>query len=217
MAVLKLGSKGKDVEEAQKLLNKVGNKLKVDGDFGKNTHNAVVAFQKKCKMGVDGKIGPNTLAALKYGKPLPKFPDGQYFGSAGGPETKIRDLNLKKAQMSKDVVRLIGVMQTEWAKFSAATIKREEAIQGTWARHIQLVQSLNSHKKQFDALVQSNPSKAAKLASEAEAMIKEYDNSTLPALTKHADQGRALDAANSARCNANLKAVQAAISARDKT
>ena len=40
MKVLKLGSKGKEVEDLQKYL-----KIKVDGDFGPKTEEAVKKFQ----------------------------------------------------------------------------------------------------------------------------------------------------------------------------
>ncbi|CCF19181.1 N-acetylmuramoyl-L-alanine amidase (modular protein) [Pseudorhizobium banfieldiae] len=65
--LLKLGSKGKAVEEVQTLLNKTPAKpkLTVDGDFGGKTDKAVRHFQEKSGLVVDGKVGPQTLAALK--------------------------------------------------------------------------------------------------------------------------------------------------------
>jgi hypothetical protein len=49
----------------QKLLNKLGAKLKLDGLDGPNTENAIKAFQKKYNLTVDGNAGPITLALLK--------------------------------------------------------------------------------------------------------------------------------------------------------
>jgi peptidoglycan hydrolase-like protein with peptidoglycan-binding domain len=72
MAVLKMGSKGKDVQNIQNQLNKVKAKLEVDGIFGKLTEKQTIVFQKKYKLKPDGKVGDNTLAALKFGGPLPK-------------------------------------------------------------------------------------------------------------------------------------------------
>src|SRR5262245_3189055 len=45
--IVKKGSKGQDVKDAQTLLNKRGATLKVDGDFGSLTETAVKEFQKK--------------------------------------------------------------------------------------------------------------------------------------------------------------------------
>lgn len=60
------GNKGPDVERLQKLLNAVGAKpsLVPDADFGDRTEKAVKAFQKARKLTVDGKVGPQTWAAL---------------------------------------------------------------------------------------------------------------------------------------------------------
>ncbi len=63
---LKKGSKGKQVEELQKLLKTHGyyTQYSVDGDFGPQTHNAVVAFQKKKGLSADGKVGSKTCPVL---------------------------------------------------------------------------------------------------------------------------------------------------------
>ncbi|MGA9382109.1 MAG: peptidoglycan-binding domain-containing protein [Phormidium sp.] len=58
------GSKGKDVVYLQQLLNKKGYSLKVDGDFGKRTEEAVKNFQKRRGLKVDGIVGPATWNAL---------------------------------------------------------------------------------------------------------------------------------------------------------
>lgn len=52
------------VREAQALLVRFGYALKVDGDFGTSTRDAVIAFQKEHKLHVDGMIGPETWAVL---------------------------------------------------------------------------------------------------------------------------------------------------------
>lgn len=61
----KLGAKGTTVKEIQKLLNKFGHKLTVDGSFGAKTRDAVKDFQKRAKLSVDGVVGPATYAKLK--------------------------------------------------------------------------------------------------------------------------------------------------------
>jgi murein DD-endopeptidase MepM/ murein hydrolase activator NlpD len=56
---LKNGSKGEQVKYLQQQLG-----LPIDGVFGKPTHNAVVAFQKKHKLAADGIVGPLTWKAI---------------------------------------------------------------------------------------------------------------------------------------------------------
>ena len=58
---------GNDVKELQSLLIQAGyscGSYGADGDFGNNTFKAVVNFQKKYKLEVDGVAGPETLACL---------------------------------------------------------------------------------------------------------------------------------------------------------
>jgi hypothetical protein len=62
---LRLGIKGEDVKVLQRVLNARGfNAGEVDGDFGSKTEIAVKNFQKATGIDVDGKIGPETWAAL---------------------------------------------------------------------------------------------------------------------------------------------------------
>lgn len=64
LPTVKLGSKGDYVKYLQEILNYYGYKLKVDGDFGKKTEQAVKQFQKSRKLTVDGIVGPKTWSAL---------------------------------------------------------------------------------------------------------------------------------------------------------
>lgn len=59
MKVLKKGDKGKEVEDLQKSL-----KIKVDGDFGPKTEEAVKKFQKENGLTPDGIVGSKTWNAL---------------------------------------------------------------------------------------------------------------------------------------------------------
>lgn len=61
---LKKGGEGDHVRQLQEALNKQGANLEVDGKFGGQTEKAVRAFQRKRGLGVDGVVGPNTLAGL---------------------------------------------------------------------------------------------------------------------------------------------------------
>lgn len=59
------GQDGPGVREAQALLQAHGHQLNVDGDFGPQTRDAVIAFQRSRGVGADGVIGPETLRELR--------------------------------------------------------------------------------------------------------------------------------------------------------
>lgn len=63
--LLKKGSKGEDVKWLQYELNESGYNLKVDGEFGQLTHNALIDFQEKFKLEIDGVCGKQTRNKLK--------------------------------------------------------------------------------------------------------------------------------------------------------
>lgn len=63
---LRVGSKGEAVRKLQSALAGKGYYFtdKIDGDFGKKTYGAVLAFQKDSNLEVDGIAGPNTKKKL---------------------------------------------------------------------------------------------------------------------------------------------------------
>ena len=61
---LSYGSKGSEVTELQKLLNRNGYSLDADGIFGSKTQAAVKDYQQKNSLSVDGIVGNNTWGAL---------------------------------------------------------------------------------------------------------------------------------------------------------
>ena len=61
---LSLGSTGEDVKDLQKVLNGTVADLAVDGVFGKQTQEAVMAFQKQYGLSPDGIVGPNTWTVI---------------------------------------------------------------------------------------------------------------------------------------------------------
>lgn len=64
-AVVAWGSKGEDVRKVQQKLKEYGYYSgPVDGVFAKETYDAVVWFQRKNGLAVDGAVGPSTAAAL---------------------------------------------------------------------------------------------------------------------------------------------------------
>lgn len=58
------GSKGDNVSDLQRALNRGGAGLDVDGKLGRKTESAVREFQRRNGLDVDGIVGPKTLAAL---------------------------------------------------------------------------------------------------------------------------------------------------------
>lgn len=64
LPTLRKGMRNEDVKMLQEALNKYGYNLKVDGDFGPKTYDAVIDFQKTHGLMVDGVVGMNTWAAL---------------------------------------------------------------------------------------------------------------------------------------------------------
>lgn len=104
MATLRKGAKGKPVEALQHAINKLGMKpeLNVDGIFGPLTEKGVRAAQKKLKTpGSDGKAVDVTLAAIKYGKPLPKMTVPDVKKSPLGNEAAFRNLTKIEQQLKK--------------------------------------------------------------------------------------------------------------------
>lgn len=61
---LRLGSTGDTVKDLQEKLNQLGYGLVEDGEFGENTQSAVLDFQIKNNIEVDGVVGPTTLSFL---------------------------------------------------------------------------------------------------------------------------------------------------------
>ena len=63
--LLKENSKGNRVKSLQKALNKLGNKLVIDGIYGEKTKEAVKKLQKQANISIDGIYGNNTAKALQ--------------------------------------------------------------------------------------------------------------------------------------------------------
>lgn len=64
---IQYGSSGSDVEDLQKRLNSYGYNLAVDGQFGDQTKNAVLDYQKKYGLTQDGIVGSQTWGKLTGG------------------------------------------------------------------------------------------------------------------------------------------------------
>jgi peptidoglycan DL-endopeptidase CwlO len=80
---LRLGSHGREVSEWQEKLNDVtGAGIAVDGDFGRGTHRATVAFQQSERPQADGIVGPLTGAMQRHYQPVEQ---GPYHPSTSSP------------------------------------------------------------------------------------------------------------------------------------
>lgn len=64
---LSRGSEGDDVRAVQKLLQDLGYKVTVDGNFGMQTKEAVMAFQRNNSLKADGVVGSKTYRVLTSG------------------------------------------------------------------------------------------------------------------------------------------------------
>ena len=62
--VLKLGDSGDTVKYIQHRLNEYGYKLEEDGLFKALTYDAILNFQYRCRLDIDGAVGPKTLEKL---------------------------------------------------------------------------------------------------------------------------------------------------------
>jgi len=161
MAVLKEGSKGKDVKNIQTLLNKAGAKpkLDVDGIFGPLTKAAVKAFQKKCGLGRDGKIGPKTMPVLEYGKPLPVMTV---------PDVAARIAHSKDArEHNKLMVKCYLEMEKAMAKLARTAAKETlnaksliAANQGFWDRTEEMATEIAAKQIEFEKLLGTSPKKS---------------------------------------------------------
>jgi peptidoglycan hydrolase-like protein with peptidoglycan-binding domain len=77
-AQLRSGASGAEVKALQQRLHELGYQVQeADGEFGPETHHAVVAFQKVNRLGRDGVVGPVTRRALRQPRtPKPRSTKG---------------------------------------------------------------------------------------------------------------------------------------------
>ena len=101
--LIRRGNTGEYVEKAQRYLNKWNYSLETDGIFGKKTEAAVIDFQTKKRLEVDGIVGPITWGALE------KFEEAK--ADAG---TKIEEVS-GTAKVEFEVGDLVSVLS--YAKY----------------------------------------------------------------------------------------------------
>jgi len=95
-AKLRSGAQGGEVKALQRRLHELGYQVQeADGQFGPETHHAVVAFQKVNRLGRDGVVGPLTRRALDRPRaPRPRSTKAGFHVEA--------DLTLQVVYMVKD-------------------------------------------------------------------------------------------------------------------
>lgn len=169
MGVLKKSSKGANVEEVQKFLNKAGAKpkLEVDGKFGALTDKQTRLFQKKCKLKPDGKVGTYTLATLKYGKALPKLEE-ESFGLEDYSEIFTYVLKTDKG-MKKLEKEFKSLAKSTVDKF----IKLREQQQIDLAQKrakVSWSKQIVAKRAEFEKVLLKNPVKAEKLRYEIQTL-----------------------------------------------
>lgn len=101
--ILRIGSKGKDVLEVQRMLADLGFYWgRIDGSYGILTEEAVALFQKTFNLKSDGIVGLNSLAALKAVSAKP-----------------IRTIyTVKPKENLKTISNKFGVAETAWQSIS---------------------------------------------------------------------------------------------------
>ena len=98
---LKVGCRGEKVSLLQKNLNKKGFSTgKVDGIYGKNTRKGVIAFQKNCKIAVNGIAGKQTQSRL-------------YANSTTSNTTSSRGTSIGRSTNSTDLYWLSRIIHAE--------------------------------------------------------------------------------------------------------
>ena len=170
MAILKKGSKGRPVETLQSSINKLGIKpeLNVDGVFGPLTEKGVRAAQKKLKTpGSDGRADDLTLAALKYGKPLPKMDVPDLKKSLLGNAAAFRNLS-KIEQNLKTIGDSAKLLEKSLLNLTNDMSVATKIDLPSWKRMIEGQRKIYEAQKKFDAALIKNPDEAAKLARSAE-------------------------------------------------
>lgn len=176
MALLKKGSKGGDVEKLQTLLNKFGAKpeLKIDGQFGPLTDKALRKAQAKLKLDkVDGKAGDYTMAALNYGKPLPKM-TARDLSKESAQHKLVRKHNEKMQSIYGQLQRDADVLDQLLTKNFAKIKTRLDATEGPRAQGASAAESLAKLQADYHKHLLSNPAAAARCAEAVDGAMPTY-------------------------------------------
>lgn len=135
--LLRRGSRGEAVRGLQQRLNARGATLATDGLFGPLTQAAVMQFQQRSGLKVDGIVGPMTWRVLLAGTTTPPPQPGQGGGSSSGsgeasPEFQARiDKVLRDVPPEPGEVLSIGPTAQAFTRMTGLT---QAALQANWAQ-----------------------------------------------------------------------------------
>ena len=101
------GSRGETVRQLQRALNQVGYSLEVDGGFGPKTKAAVIDYQKKNNLRVDGVAGSEPMGSLlsKIGTVSGGYSNSKQVLSGVSDETADALYRLEKGYTPSDEVK----------------------------------------------------------------------------------------------------------------
>ena len=187
------GSRGSDVTELQKLLNKNGYSLDTDGIFGSKTQAAVKDYQKKNGLSVDGIVGKNTWGSLtNVSTATPSTPTN----TSAKTETKVPKFEYGAYKPSDTVAQAEALLKQQIAQ-------EPGEYQSAWQAQLNDTLQKILNREQFsyelngDALYQQYKDQyttQGKLAmmdtmGQAQAMTGGYGNSYAQAVGQQAYQG----------------------------
>ena len=197
------GSKGSDVTELQKLLNKSGNyNLAEDGIFGDNTQAAVKDYQTKNNLAADGIVGTKTWGSLTKYSPgpdaeitNPSIGAAEVMGSSTGTKTTSGGYQYADYQESDTVKQAEAMLNEQLAQ-------KPGEYQSAWQQQLNdaINKILNREKFSYDlngdALYQQYKDKyiqQGKMAmmdtmGQAQAMTGGYGNSYAQSVGQQAYQ-----------------------------
>lgn len=186
------GSRGSDVTELQKLLNKAGNySLSEDGIFGAKTQAAVKDYQTKNNLAVDGIVGTNTWGSLTSVKP------SQNTGATGAAQAPASDGFQYEDYQESDTVKQAQEMLNQQLQ------QKPGEYQSTWQDQLNetISQILNRDKFSYDLngdalyqqykdqYVQQGKMAMMDTMGQAQAMTGGYGNSYAQSVGQQAYQG----------------------------
>ena len=183
---LKLGDNGDQVRQVQEKLRKLGFlKGSVDGDFGKDTEKAVIAFQEQYKLTPDGKVGSQTMTKLINAKATAKPNSSSSTDKKGSskatdkPTTKpsynentylkLGSSGTQVKQMQERLIQLGYLSGSATGKFDAAT---EAAVRAFQRRNCDYEDGI-AGAQTLKALYSSSAKKTSTAASSVGTSLKE--------------------------------------------
>lgn len=201
------GSKGSDVTELQKLLNKNGYGLDEDGIYGSKTQAAVKDFQKKNKLAVDGIVGKETWGKITGFKPTPEY--STMGASTGTAQTTSAPQTQPTSDANTPALDYSGYQPSDAVKQAEAMLNQQlsqkpGAYQSAWQAQLDDIMGKILNREQFsydlngDALYQQYKDKFVQQGrmammdtmGQAQAMTGGYGNSYAQSVGQQAYQAQ---------------------------